>query len=189
MVAGRAKPGAKVRLAGADVTRTANDESRYRFTLRGWRPDDCKVTVTSAGKTAKGLVRGCDVAGPTGPAGPIGATGATGETGPTGPAGPPGAEGAGADLEILTAEVNINGTVAHTTTAAAGTTSSLSVSIYTLTFPRNVEECTFSVTPLNNLNMVASQVLTVINTDVAVGTTNISSHGLTQPAFYLTAYC
>jgi len=67
--------------------------------------------------------------------------------------------------------------------------STLSAQIYTVTFPAAVDACTFAVTPLNNLSLVATQVLTVVGAAVSVTSTNIATHGLAQSAFFLTAYC
>lgn len=57
-----------------------------------------------------------------------------------------------------------------------------------MTFPVAVDGCDFTATPLNNLNLVTIQILTVSGTDVAVASTNIASHGLTQSAFNIVAY-
>ncbi|WP_300677667.1 hypothetical protein [Nocardioides sp.] len=158
-----------------------------------------------AGKNGKDGAQGKDgatgaagtagAAGAVGVAGPQGVKGDTGATGPQGPAGPPGATGAtGAKgdpgdpgVTIYTAKVNLDGTLASSSTA--GTSSAVVGNIYTVTFPVAVDACTFAATPLNNFELVATQVLTVAGISATVASTNIATHGLSQSAFFLTAYC
>jgi collagen type I alpha len=236
-ISGTTKPGRSVSVVGTSLATTADEEGRFVLKTSSWRPADCKVKVSAAGKVATGLVRGCGptgkagkngvngkdgangAAGPAGAAGAAGAVGATGAsgavgaagatgaagvagpqgakgdqgdtgaTGPQGAAGPQGAKGDQGDpgATIYTAKINLNGTLASA--SAAGTSSMVSTNIYTVTFPAAVDTCTFAATPLNNFDLVATQVLSVTGAAVSVASTNIPTHGLTQSAFFLTAYC